>query len=333
VFLHYRICEEVAMRFKALPVAVAAVVLSLTVPAQASPQHEQPVSLVGKKILLVNDDSVQAARPNGSDGRGLYVLRQALCRAGADVAVVAPWTNQGGKSRSTAGVSSVSAAAPMAMPAEFAADCASAPARGLVLGVCQGRIPCGPDSLSVTPADAVELALGLVLAERLGWNDGPDLVVSGINAGPNTDFAVNLSGTIGAATAAIERGVPAVAVSAGTRVVPAPTDETYAAAADVVIRLLTTHRVWSLMRDMLLVNVNQPDVQPGSGPSPVRWTSVGRVAQGRVSYTPTGDGSYQLTYIPVTPPPEFEPGSDTKAVFDGYVSVSAVVVNRSWPRD
>jgi 5'-nucleotidase len=317
------------MRLKALRVVVAAVaVLSLAVPAQASPRQEQPVSLVGMKILLVNDDSVQGARPNGTDGRGLYVLRQALCRAGADVAVVGPWTTQGGKSRSTSGAGVVSVAAPSAMPAEFAADCAGAPAHGLVLGVCQGSVPCGPDSLSVTPADAVELALGFVLAQRLGWNDGPDLVVSGVNAGPNTDLAVNMSGTIGAATAAAERGVAAVAVSAGTRVTPPPTTETYAAAAAVVIRLVSSSRTWSLMREMVVVNVNQPDVVPGSGPSPVRWTSVGRVAQGWVSYTAAGDGTYQLSYTSA-PSPEFEPDSDTKALFDGYVSVSAVVVNRT----
>ncbi|MER6798357.1 stationary phase survival protein SurE, partial [Amycolatopsis mediterranei] len=82
------------MRFKALRVAVAAVVaLSLAVPAQASPRPDRPVSLGGKKVLLVNDDSVQAAKPDGSDGRGIYVLRQALCRAGADVAIVGPWAS------------------------------------------------------------------------------------------------------------------------------------------------------------------------------------------------------------------------------------------------
>lgn len=319
------------MRFKALRVAVAAVVvLSLAVPAQASPQREQPVSLVGKKILLVNDDSVQAAKPNGTDGLGLYVLRQALCAAGADVAIVAPWTPQGGRSRSTAGSFTVSAAAPVAVPAEFSADCASAPGHGLVLGVCQGSVPCGPDSQSVTPSDAVELALGFVLAQRLGWTDGPDLVVSGINAGPNTGIAINLSGTIGAATAAIERGVPALAVSAGSRVTPPPTTETYAAAAAVVIRLLTARRAWSLMRDMVLVNVNQPDVEPGAAPSRVRWTSVGRVATGRVTYIAAGDGSYQLSYDPVMPPPELDPDSDTQALLDGYVSVSPVVVHRGY---
>ncbi|HEX6359329.1 5'/3'-nucleotidase SurE [Actinophytocola sp.] len=319
------------MRFNALRVAVAAMVaLSLAVPAQASQRQEEPVSLVGKKILLANDDGVQAANPNGSDGRGLYVLRRALCRAGADVAIVGPWTQQSGRSRATSGAGVVSASAPVAVPAEFSADCASAPARGLVLGVCQGSVPCGPDSQSVTPADAVIIALTGVLPQRLGWNEGPDLVVSGINAGPNTDFAINGSGTIGAATAAVERGVAAVAVSAGTRVTPPPTTETYAAAADVVIRLLASPRLWTFVRDMVLVNVNQPDAQPGSEPAPVRWTSVGRMAQGEVTYTPTGDGAYQVSFNPVQPPPEFEEDSDTKALLDGYVSVSAVDVNRTY---
>jgi len=172
------------MRFKALRVAVAAVVaLSLAVPAQASPRSDQPVSLGGKKVLLVNDDSVQAAKPDGSDGRGIYVLRQALCRAGADVAIVGPWAVQGGKGRSTAVSFTSSVAPPAAVPAEFAADCAGAPGHGLVLGACQGGTPCGPGSASLTPADVTELALTGILPQRLGWTTGPDLVLSGVNAG------------------------------------------------------------------------------------------------------------------------------------------------------
>jgi 5'-nucleotidase len=318
------------MRFKVLRVAVAAVVVtSVAVPAQASAREDQ-VSLVGKKVVLVNDDSVQAAKASGSDGRGLYVLRQALCRAGADVAVVGPWAQQSGKSRAVSGAGFVAVAPPLAVPAEFATDCASAPGHGLVLGVCQGTTPCAADSQSVTPADAVDIALTGVLPQRLGWSSGPDLVVSGINSGPNTDIAINGSGTIGAATVAVERGVPAVAVSAGTQVSPPPSNDTYAAAADVVVRLLASPRTWTFVRAMALVNINQPDVQPGAGPSPVRWTSVGRVVQGRIAYTPTGDGTYQISYNAVTPPPVLEPDSDTKALLDGYVSVSAVDVNRTY---
>ncbi|EOD58074.1 5'/3'-nucleotidase SurE [Amycolatopsis vancoresmycina] len=318
------------MLSKVLRVAIAAaVVTAVAVPAQAS-AREDGVSLAGKKVVLVNDDGVQAAKANGSDGRGIYVLRQALCQAGADVAVVGPWGQQSGKSRAVSGAPFVAVAPPLAVPAEFAADCANAPGHGLVLGACQATSPCAADSPSVTPADSVDIALTGVLPQRLGWTNGPDLVVSGINSGPNTDIAVNGSGTIGAATVAVERGVPAVAVSAGTQVSPPPSNDTYKAAADVVVRLLASPRTWTFVKDMALVNVNQPDVQPGAGPSPVRWTSVGRVVQGRIAYTPTGDGTYQVGYNAVTPPPVLEPGSDTKALLDGYVSVSAVDVNRTF---
>jgi 5'-nucleotidase len=59
------------------------------------------------------------------------------------------------------------------------------------------------------PADSVRVAF-----EELGVE--PDLVVSGINEGQNVGPFVDLSGTVGAARAAVARGVPALAVSQGT---------------------------------------------------------------------------------------------------------------------
>jgi 5'-nucleotidase len=59
-----------------------------------------------------------------------------------------------------------------------------------------------------TPADSVNVAL----------DEGvePDLVVSGINEGQNLSFlAEDVSGTVGAARAGAQRGVPALAVSQG----------------------------------------------------------------------------------------------------------------------
>jgi 5'-nucleotidase len=43
----------------------------------------------------------------------------------------------------------------------------------------------------------------------------PDVVVAGINEGQNLGPLVDISGTVGAARAAVERGVPALAVSQG----------------------------------------------------------------------------------------------------------------------
>jgi len=62
-------------------------------------------------------------------------------------------------------------------------------------------------SVEGTPADSVILALKLVL------KDGVDLVVSGINEGPNLGDDVFISGTIGAALQGFFYGIPAIAFS------------------------------------------------------------------------------------------------------------------------
>jgi 5'/3'-nucleotidase SurE len=62
------------------------------------------------------------------------------------------------------------------------------------------------------PADTVLVALRHLLEDN-----PPDLVLSGINFGPNLGTAVYMSGTIGAAIMASLYGVPAIAISAGMR--------------------------------------------------------------------------------------------------------------------
>jgi 5'-nucleotidase len=68
-----------------------------------------------------------------------------------------------------------------------------------------------PDVWSVdgTPTDCVLLAVNAVLERR------PDLLVSGINLGPNLGDDVNYSGTVAAAVEGRRLGIPAVAVSLG----------------------------------------------------------------------------------------------------------------------
>jgi 5'-nucleotidase len=53
--------------------------LILTGAISASAHGSGSSSLKGLKILLTNDDSMQAARPNNSDGLGLYEIRRSLC--------------------------------------------------------------------------------------------------------------------------------------------------------------------------------------------------------------------------------------------------------------
>jgi 5'-nucleotidase len=70
-----------------------------------------------------------------------------------------------------------------------------------------------------TPADCVKIAIRSLLVEK------PDIVISGINLGPNTGLSVLYSGTVSGAIEGAMLGVPAIAVSLNTYVDP---DFTYA---------------------------------------------------------------------------------------------------------
>ena len=61
-----------------------------------------------------------------------------------------------------------------------------------------------------TPADCVKLAISNILPKS------PDLVVSGINPGPNTGTNVLYSGTVSAAMEGTIYGIPSLAVSMGS---------------------------------------------------------------------------------------------------------------------
>jgi 5'-nucleotidase len=71
----------------------------------------------------------------------------------------------------------------------------------------------GPRRYAVegTPADTVMMALNQVLAFR------PDLVVSGINGGPNLGENIYYSGTVAAAAEGTKYGIPSIAVSFNAR--------------------------------------------------------------------------------------------------------------------
>lgn len=127
-------------------------------------------------ILVSNDDGV--------DAPGLAALTAVMAELG-DVYVVAPLTEQSAVGHAIT-IRDPVRARPVARGMEGAAD---------AYGV-QG-----------TPADSVKLAVNQLLPRR------PDLVVSGINRGPNTAVNVIYSGTVSAATEAAILGIDAVAIS------------------------------------------------------------------------------------------------------------------------
>ncbi|MBU6366254.1 MAG: 5'/3'-nucleotidase SurE [Gemmatimonadetes bacterium] len=120
-----------------------------------------------------------------------------------------------------------------------------------------------------TPTDCVLLAVEALMETR------PDVVISGINHGPNMGEDVLYSGTVAAAMEGLALGIPAIAVSFGGSVLRAD------ALLDTqvpVLRQLLQHLITlpSLPPDTLL-NVNLPPV-PGDAIKGVRLTRLGRRA-------------------------------------------------------
>ena len=126
-----------------------------------------------------------------------------------------------------------------------------------------------------TPADCAMMALTLLLDFR------PDLVVAGINNGPNLGENVYYSGTVAGAAEGAKYGIPAIAVSVDQRV-----DIDYGPAAEFTARLATEVLETGLMRGVAL-NVNVP--YP-------RYDGVEITHQSRkISRNLMVDGSHSLT--------------------------------------
>lgn len=168
-------------------------------------------------------------------------------------------------------------------------------------------------STNGTPSDCVSLGIMDIVEGE------PDLVVSGINWGPNIGWDLTYSGTVSAAMEAVITGIPAFAVSVASY----EEEINYDFAAEFaayVARLLMKHK---LPPDTLL-NVNVPNLPSG------RIQGIELTRQGRRRYIgkvekrvdPTGRAYYWLGGD--TAVDELEEGTDVKAIADDKVSVTPV---------
>jgi 5'-nucleotidase len=178
--------------------------------------------------------------------------------------------------------------------------------------------PRGQDRWQVdgTPTDCVVLALGSLLTPP------PDVVVAGINHGPNMGEDVLYSGTVAAAMEAQIFGVPGVAVSfAGSDYDLIPTHR------DRVQRLLRRIFAAEKLPADTLLNVNLPPI-PGDRVRGVRVTSLGkRIYNESLSKMkdPWGREIYWIGGGRL----DWSGGEevDFKAVEDGYISVTPLKVD------
>jgi 5'-nucleotidase len=130
------------------------------------------------RILLTNDDGITAP--------GIQALWQEMSAIG-EVTVVAPDSER----------SATSQAITVHHPIRVDEYCIQSPP------ICAWRV-------GGTPTDCVKIAVETLLKNK------PDVVVSGINQGPNMGTDVLYSGTVSAAIEGALHGIPAIAVSLAT---------------------------------------------------------------------------------------------------------------------
>ena len=175
-------------------------------------------------------------------------------------------------------------------------------------------------AIHALPATCVRIAV-----TALCQADPPVLVLSGINRGDNAGRSTWVSGTLGGAREGALAGLPAVAFSA---VVVHSEDADFAGAArwaSVVVRRL---RAAVLPAAGNLVKVEIPF--PRATACGVLVTNVGmapdRVDRYEEKPGPNGERLFVSRY---TPPETDAPGTDVRALADGYVTVTPLSLDQT----
>ncbi len=166
-----------------------------------------------------------------------------------------------------------------------------------------------------TPTDCVHLALASLLAEK------PDMVVSGINNGPNLGDDTLYSGTVAAAMEGRYLGTAAIAVS-----MSAYNPKHYDTGARAVMQILA-----ELARNPLagptILNVNVPDV-PWEDLQGFEVTRLGHRRQSEPvgeALDPRGRPIYWIG--PAGPGADAGPGTDFHAVEHNRVSITPLLID------
>jgi 5'-nucleotidase len=217
-------------------------------------------------------------------------LATAAVASGLDVLVAAPASERSGSSASLAGLES------------------------------DGRLlvhRTNLDGLTDVPCLKVEATPAFIVfaAFEGAFGPPPELVLSGINHGPNTGHAVLHSGTVGAALTATTHGSPAVAISL------ASAHATHWDTAAVVSR-----RVLTWLRDrplpLIALNVNVPDV-PRDQLRGIQHASLAGFGAVQGHVAEIGEGYVTMTFAEIDA--DYEPGTDAALVAAGWATVTALV--------
>ena len=249
------------------------------------------------KLLLTNDDGVYSV--------GIQTMAKRLAEAGHDLLVVAP-----DRERSGAGHSMTLARPVYLRDADKRLFCGDIPAKA-----CDG-----------TPTDCISMGIDV-----LGFD--ADMVISGINQGPNLADDITYSGTVCAAMEGLIFGRPSLAVSLVSSSKHREIhNETAAAALMGLMEWISKEP----MPEGVLYNVNVPNL-PLSELKGVRVTRKGirrYVDKIKTVKSPSGEETY---WIGGHIDDVLEDDTDVNAVKEGYVSVTPIQLDmtcfRTFERD
>jgi len=240
-------------------------------------------------LLLTNDDGI--ASP------GIHELARTLSEI-ARVVVVAPDGNRSGVSHAITTSGSVGIAPYDGIEGTTAYSCTG------------------------TPADCAVIGIGELCDER------PELVVSGINDGPNLADDVNYSGTVAGAVEAVLLGVPAIAISLASDPDDRSIMRRWSSAARCALSIvslaltqLPPERYW---------NVNVPNL-PEEELLGIRFTHLGRKRY-REQISRIDERSearyFRVWNLPGRSDSE-DVACDIGAVGAGYISVTPISIDRT----
>ena len=234
------------------------------------------------RILIANDDGIQAA--------GIHTLAQALCDE-HEVYIVAP-----DQERSAAGH-----ALTLNMPIRV---------REVDIDIPVAKA----FAISGTPGDCVKFGVTSLLDKK------PDLIISGINHGPNLGSDVLYSGTVSAAMEGAVLGYPSIAVSLADLY---GNTYNFKPTADYMTKFIKKiHNINFPKKTILNVNVPEGELKDMKGVCVAKLGTRMYTDAYEKRFDPRGKVYYWMAGEPI--PENHETGSDISAVLSKKISITPV---------
>jgi 5'-nucleotidase len=233
-----------------------------------------------RRCLITNDDGIAS--------EGVRRLALVALDAGLDVTVAAPLRDVSGASASITAV--------------------EADGRFVV----ERRPLPGLDACNTYGVQGLPAFIALVGA-RGAFGPPPDIILSGINNGPNTGYAILHSGTVGAALTASTHGCRAMAVSLNTREGQVQEWDSAVELARRVLPFVVESPVGSVL------NLNVPNTPLGEVRG-LRRASLARFGAVQFNVAEQGEGYVKMSLSEIDA--DYEEGTDAALLAAGYATLT-----------